>query len=93
MSFNTFGKIFNGKKLTKFSPNKTYSGAVGSIILSCSSLPLLNFFQPFFLNKLIIDFLGLNFLIFTKILLNFQRLHLKFYMEKNSKFYQKIKIG
>ena len=61
----TFGKIFNGKKLTKFSPNKTYSGAVGSIILSCSSLPLLNFFQPFFLNKLIIDFLGLNFLIFT----------------------------
>ena len=29
-----FGKIFKGKKLTKISPNKTYSGAIGSIALS-----------------------------------------------------------
>ena len=29
-----FGKIFKGKKLTKISPNKTYSGMVGSFILS-----------------------------------------------------------
>ena len=29
-----FGKIFKGKKLTKISPNKTYSGALGSFILS-----------------------------------------------------------
>ena len=29
-----FGKIFKGPKLTKISPNKTYSGALGSIILS-----------------------------------------------------------
>ena len=29
-----FGKIFKGKKLTKISPNKTYSGAIGSIGLS-----------------------------------------------------------
>ena len=44
-----FGKIFKGKKLTKISPNKTYSGASGSVILSCVSLPLLNFLQIFFL--------------------------------------------
>ena len=31
-----FGKIFKGIKLTKISPNKTISGAIGSIILSCS---------------------------------------------------------
>ena len=31
-----FGKIFRGKKLTKISPNKTYSGLLGSFILSIS---------------------------------------------------------
>ena len=30
-----FGKIFKGPKLTNISPNKTYSGALGSILLSC----------------------------------------------------------
>ena len=29
-----FGKIFGGKKFTKISPNKTYSGILGSFILS-----------------------------------------------------------
>ena len=29
-----FGKIFKGKKLTKISPNKTYSGMLGSYLLS-----------------------------------------------------------
>ena len=29
-----FGKIFKGPKLTKISPNKTISGAIGSILLS-----------------------------------------------------------
>ena len=29
-----FGKLFKGPKLTKISPNKTYSGAIGSIIFS-----------------------------------------------------------
>jgi phosphatidate cytidylyltransferase len=29
-----FGKLFRGPKLTKISPNKTWAGAVGSIILS-----------------------------------------------------------
>ena len=29
-----FGKIFKGPKLTKFSPNKTYSGMIGGYLLS-----------------------------------------------------------
>ena len=29
-----FGKIFKGKKLTKISPNKTFSGMIGSFILT-----------------------------------------------------------
>ena len=33
-----FGKIFKGPKLTKLSPNKTYSGVIGSYILSLISI-------------------------------------------------------
>ena len=44
-----FGKIFKGKKLTSISPNKTYSGMIGSFLLSI----LISFI--FFRN------LGLNF--------------------------------
>ena len=29
-----FGKLIGGKKLTKISPNKTYSGALGSFVFS-----------------------------------------------------------
>ena len=29
-----FGKYFKGKKITKISPNKTYSGSIGSFTLS-----------------------------------------------------------
>tara|TARA_B110000259_G_scaffold57484_1_gene67943 strand:- start:1712 stop:2374 length:663 start_codon:yes stop_codon:yes gene_type:complete len=36
------GKTFKGKKLTKFSPNKTVSGSIGSFIFSLSLIP---FFQ------------------------------------------------
>ena len=32
-----FGKIFKGPKLTKISPNKTYSGMIGSFFLSITS--------------------------------------------------------
>ena len=39
-----FGKIFKGKKLTKISPNKTISGAVGSFVFSF-------FLIPFFYNE------------------------------------------
>jgi phosphatidate cytidylyltransferase len=61
----TFGKIFKGKKLTKISPNKTYSGTIGSIILSCSSMPLMNTLQNIFFDKLLINFLEIKFLIIT----------------------------
>ena len=40
-----FGKFFKGRKLTKISPNKTISGAIGSIIFSCLSItPLIYFY-------------------------------------------------
>ena len=60
-----FGKIFGGKKLTKISPNKTYSGAFGSLVLSLLSLPILLLFQKNFLNEILINFLQLNFYFFT----------------------------
>ena len=39
-----FGKIFKGPKLTKISPNKTYSGALGSIIFSTTVISSLFFY-------------------------------------------------
>ena len=45
-----FGKFFKGKKLTKISPNKTYSGAIGSFFLSI----LFSILYSLILNK--IDF-------------------------------------
>ena len=65
-----FGKIFKGKKLTNISPNKTYSGATGSVILSCMSLPLVNLLQLYFFNKLLINYLEFKFLILA-ILISF----------------------
>tara|TARA_Y100000768_G_scaffold385615_1_gene372098 strand:- start:279 stop:809 length:531 start_codon:yes stop_codon:yes gene_type:complete len=50
-----FGKIFKGKKLSKISPNKTYSGLIGSYILSF-------FIFYYFYSNLN---LSLNFLIIT----------------------------
>ena len=35
-----FGKIFKGPKLIKYSPNKTYSGMLGSFFLSFGIVPL-----------------------------------------------------
>ena len=32
-----FGKIFKGPKLTKISPNKTYSGVIGSFVISVTA--------------------------------------------------------
>ncbi len=43
-----FGKLFKGPKLTKFSPNKTYSGMIGGYFLSLIS-------ANFFLQNLIVD--------------------------------------
>ena len=41
-----FGKIFKGKKITKISPNKTYSGMIGSYIASISGVIII--FNDFF---------------------------------------------
>ena len=60
-----FGKIFKGKKITKISPNKTYSGSIGSIILSLTSLAFLNLLQTFFLNENLINFYQTKYLILT----------------------------
>ena len=39
-----FGKIFNGPKLTKISPNKTYAGALGSIMFTMLVVNILSFY-------------------------------------------------
>ena len=39
-----FGKIFKGPKLTKISPNKTYSGAIGSIVLTLITVSFLFYY-------------------------------------------------
>jgi len=56
-----FGKIFRGKKLTKISPNKTYSGLIGSFILS------LIFTIIFFINYLVIEKIILMSLIISSV--------------------------
>ena len=54
-----FGKTFKGRKLTKISPNKTYSGLFGSYILSILIFSyfyfILNFSTEFLLITLIIS--------------------------------------
>ena len=54
-----FGKIFKGPKLTKISPGKTVSGAIGSLILSIVLATLLFFFitNNFDFKTIIIGFL------------------------------------
>jgi len=39
-----FGKIFKGTKLTKISPNKTISGAIGSLIFSSLFIFMFNYY-------------------------------------------------
>lgn len=41
----SFGKIIKGKKITKISKNKTYSGAIGSFIFSLIPILFINFFN------------------------------------------------
>lgn len=53
-----FGKIFKGPKLTAISPNKTYSGSIGSFILSIISGYLyINFIDLSFKDSLSINFI------------------------------------
>ena len=50
------GKTFQGPKLTKISPNKTYSGSVGSFIFSIlSGLIFIKYFDKTFMINLRID--------------------------------------
>ncbi len=51
-----FGKLFNGPKLTKISPNKTIAGSIGSIFLTC----LLTIIFLYFFNK---DFYLIGFIL------------------------------
>jgi len=41
-----FGKTFKGPKLIKYSPNKTYSGLIGSFLLSFCIIPFVIHFEP-----------------------------------------------
>ena len=52
-----FGKSFRGKKLTKISPNKTYSGLIGSYICSLTVFLYFYFELDFSIKFLIITFL------------------------------------
>jgi len=54
------GKIFKGKKLTKISPKKTFSGAIGSFI---SSLFLIPFFIEYFIDYKILELFIITILI------------------------------
>ncbi len=60
-----FGRMFKGKKLTKISPNKTYSGSIGSIVLSLISVIIVNSFQNYFFIKNLINFYELKYLCLT----------------------------
>tara|TARA_Y100000816_G_C25661713_1_gene351235 strand:+ start:147 stop:503 length:357 start_codon:yes stop_codon:yes gene_type:complete len=44
-----FGKLIGGKKLTRISPNKTYSGVIGSFLFSFIFAYLFYYFQKNFL--------------------------------------------
>ena len=59
------GNLIGGKKLTKISPNKTYSGAFGSFVFSIISLPILNLYQDILINLNLIDFMSIKFLSLT----------------------------
>ena len=63
-----FGKIFKGPKLTKISPNKTYSGVIGSFVASLifglfflqytSTIFLVEGYKKVFFGILIISFIS-----------------------------------
>ena len=60
-----FGKIFKGKKITKISPNKTYSGAIGSVFLSSTSVIFLNLSQNITFGETLINFYQLKYILIT----------------------------
>jgi phosphatidate cytidylyltransferase len=60
-----FGKTFKGKKLTKISPNKTYSGSIGSIFLSTTSLIFLELIKKFLFEENLINFYEFKYFFIT----------------------------
>ena len=54
-----FGKIFKGPKLTSYSPNKTYSGLIGSYILCFFLIPIFVYYNIINMKEI------LSFIIFT----------------------------
>ncbi|OUV60592.1 MAG: hypothetical protein CBC82_07990 [Cellvibrionales bacterium TMED122] len=61
-----FGKIFKGPRLTKISPNKTYSGAIGSLV--CTIVLMHIFFSYFIsLNNFQVIIIGLVTSIFCQL--------------------------
>lgn len=57
-----FGKFIGGKKIKIISPNKTYSGFVGSMLMSLLSLFFINKYNFFFNENLQMNFLLVIFL-------------------------------
>ena len=49
-----FGKIFKGPKLTNISPKKTFSGAIGSFIFTCSLFSSLIYYENKVINLSIV---------------------------------------
>ena len=65
-----FGKVFKGPKLTKISPKKTYSGVIGSFILSVvGSLIFIEYFgnlkNSIYLNYISFEPYGINLNLFV----------------------------
>ena len=60
------GKIFKGPKLIKISPNKTFSGAIGSFIFSCALFSSLIYYETKVFNITIV-ILGLMISLFSQI--------------------------
>ena len=52
-----FGKTLKGPKLSKISPNKTYAGAIGGIILTLFSIPFFIFYNLLNVNEIFFSIL------------------------------------
>ncbi|MAD13568.1 MAG: phosphatidate cytidylyltransferase [Pelagibacteraceae bacterium] len=68
-----FGKLFKGPKLTHISPNKTYSGAIGSLFLTVITMSFLFFYITNFLSIeiLIVSFMTSIFCQFGDLLFSY----------------------
>ena len=74
-----FGKLLGGKKLTQISPNKTYSGALGSFFLS---ITIGHIYYTFFKEYLILEINHLIFIIIISLISQFGDLIISFIKRK-----------